>query len=512
MYPKLRKLVLALGGVGLVSPAFALVPLSVDPVNGVAPDIEVNIAGATASDPSIESLIINNLCDAGTVDVFRDNGANPGAAYRAFFCRMSNVTGIPANSAVLIRKRSAGGSAQGVGPVCDNLTQAYMKLQPSCTFLGNPAPPTNLAEWRCPNTASDQEQLEAEIGISDVGPSEVQASASANCGSPGGSFALVFGMPVTKKLRDALQVAQGLTSGSELPEDMPSLSYDQVRSLYTGRINTWDDFKVNGVALTAVPGVVPPTGTNPNRVTICRRVDTSGTFASYALHILGRTCLGGAALPHAPQNNLGGNPAVILNSGSGNVEVCLDTLNDTGTIASQSGITVGAGATFSDWAIGMQSTDFGAPVNGVYAFDYRHIRLGGVIPSIDNAAAGTYSFVMVSTIQQSTTFPPSPESTIIYNALQAAVTPANLSAINRAHEWGVGGALALATNGFAIDPDNNNLFDPANPVWPYIRSSSAAAPFAINNCVGPYLVPGTVGGGGETQLGPNRDALLDGEI
>jgi hypothetical protein len=29
--------------------------------------------------------------------------------------------------------------------------------------------------------------------------------------------------------------------------------------------------------------------------------------------------------------------------------------------------------------------------------------------------------------------------------------------------------------------------------------------------VGPYLVPGAIGGGGETQLGPNRDALLIGE-
>jgi hypothetical protein len=504
----LKKLILAIGAATFMSPAFALVPTTVSNAlpDSATPDIEVNIAGASASDPSIESLIVNQLCDAGTIDTFRDNGANPGAAFRAFFCRMTGVSGIPDGSAVLIRKRSAGGSAQGVGPVCDNQTQAFMKLQATCTET---AP--GSGEWRCPNTASDQEQLEAEIGISDVGPAEVQASASANCGAPGGSFALVFGMPVTKKLRDALQVAQGLVSGSELPENMPSLSYDQVRSLFTGRINTWDDFKVNGVALTAVPGVVAPTGTNPNRVSICRRVDTSGTFASYALHLLGRTCLGGSALPHAPQNNLGGNPAVVLNSGSGNIETCLDTLNDTGTIATQSGITVGAGATFSTWAIGMQSTDFGAPVAGVYPFDYRHIRLGGVIPSIDNAAAGTYSFVMVSTIQQSTTFPPSAVSTTIYNALLAAVTPANISAANRAHEWGVGGALALATNGFQIDPDGNNEFDPANPVWPYIRSSSGAAPFAINNCVGPYLVPGAIGGGGETQLGPNRDALLIGE-
>ena len=502
---KLKKLFLAVAMTAVMSPALALVPSSVDAINGVAPDIEVNIAGASASDPSIEALIKNDLCDAGTVDAFRDNGANPGAAYRAFFCTMSAVPGIPAGSKVLVRKRSAGGSAQGVGPVCDNQTQAFMKLQSTCAET---APGSK--EWRCPNTAGDQEPLEAEIGVSDVGPAEVQAAASANCGAPGGSFALVFGVPVTKKLRDALQVAQGKVGGSDLTTDMPSLSYDQVRGLFTGRINTWDDFKVRGVSLTAVPGVTAPTGTNPNRVTICRRVDTSGTYAANVLHLLGRTCIAGT-LPIAVVGNLGGNPSVIQNSGSGNIETCLNTLNNTGTIANSTGITVGAGATFSDWAIGMQSTEFNAPVAGAYPFAYRFVRLDGVVPSIDNAAAGTYSFVLVSTIQQSTAFLPSANSTALFNALVAAVKPDNLAAGNKTHDWGIGGALALATNGFAIDPDNNNLFDPAWPVWPYIRSTSTTAPFAINNCVGPYLVPGTIGGGGETQLGPNRDNTLVGE-
>ena len=44
----LKKLILALGAAALTLPALALVPTAVDPVNGVTPDIEVNVAGASA--------------------------------------------------------------------------------------------------------------------------------------------------------------------------------------------------------------------------------------------------------------------------------------------------------------------------------------------------------------------------------------------------------------------------------------------------------------------------------
>lgn len=510
----LKKLIAALGVAALTLPALAHVPLSVDPVNGVAPDIEVNIAGASASDAQIEALITNSpgqLCDPGTIDYFRNSGSSPGSSYRAFFCTMSTVAGIPAGSKVLVRKRSAGGSGQGARPVCDRIAQSFMKLQNTCTQT---APGSR--EWRCPTAATDLESLVAEVGVSDVGPNEIADASltSANCASPEGSFALVFNTPVTKKLRDALQAAQGKTVGSETAANMPSLSLDQVRSIFTGRIQTWDDIKVRGNTLPAVAVAAGLPAPSSNRATVCRRQDSSGTFSTVLLHVLGGgACLGGSPLPMAAGTANPNATQIVTVNASGDVESCLDNLNNGVALAAGvNGVVNLPGGASSDWAIGMLSTEFNAPAGGpggAIPKNYRYIRLDGVVPSIDNAAAGTYSYVMVSTIQQSTVFPPSAASTAIFNALRGAVDPNGIAAGNKTHDWGIGGGLALATAGFPIDPDNNNLFDPANPVWPYARSKSTAAPYAVNNCIGPYLLPGAVNV--ETQLGPNADNTLQGE-
>ncbi|MGH8559592.1 MAG: hypothetical protein ACRESZ_19500, partial [Methylococcales bacterium] len=84
------------------------------------PDIEIFMSGASAQDNNIE-LLFNQLCLAGTLDIFRDNSnaASPGRAHRAFFCRIDNnqVPGLNITTpAVLFHKRSTGGSAQGVNP------------------------------------------------------------------------------------------------------------------------------------------------------------------------------------------------------------------------------------------------------------------------------------------------------------------------------------------------------------------------------------------------------------
>ena len=58
---------------------------------------------------------------------------------------------------------------------------------------------------------------------------------------------------------------QGLPSGSELAADQPNLSRADVASILGGSITSWDQFKVNGVALPANALVAPVN----KRVQVC---------------------------------------------------------------------------------------------------------------------------------------------------------------------------------------------------------------------------------------------------
>ncbi|MGH8499266.1 MAG: hypothetical protein ACRERV_10735, partial [Methylococcales bacterium] len=288
-----------------------------------SPDIEIFMSGASAQDSNIETLF-DQLCMAGTLDIFRDNSSNPGSAHRAFFCNIDSaqVPGLSlTNPAVLFHKRSAGGSAQGVSPLVENTAIDAMVIN-----NGNCAQVGATNEWRCTiNNAGDLTQVFSTAGVSDVNPelffsintpagfAPVDFNTVRNTINVRSAAALVFGIPVTTFLRNALQEVQINDNrlaagciGQNTEACMPSLSTHQISSLLWGAVNHWDQTRVKDSTGTLKPFTLAlSTVAVPGRkqVAICRRVPGSGTQAQSNAKFLHRPCSGFALNPAVAQNS-----------------------------------------------------------------------------------------------------------------------------------------------------------------------------------------------------------------
>ncbi len=453
----------------------------------VTPDIEIWMSGASAQDKGL-GFLFSDLCQAGTLDTYFDvsNPAKPGKAHRAFFCTIdpAKVPGLTAAGGapkVLFHKRSAGGSGMGVAPVADEQAIEHMRINNgNCTDQGG-------GTWHCTiSNPGDTELKVSDAGISDVEPAlfvgpnvpaganPVGASQLARLDSFGAA-GLVFGVPVSTNLRNALQAAQGLTVGAEDEANMPSLSKREVTSLFSGNMKKWDEFFVNGVSLpvaAANAGVTPPTDT---KVHICRRVPGSGTQAQFNAVFMNAPCTAGAPAATTTSNFFFG-PVTTLNSGSGDMTLCLDsaTKDANGNI----------GAANNYWAVGIQSTE-------KKSAGFRFVKIDGVAPTIQNAANGSYEDWVEQSIQwrKAPRNFNDPNSADVLKILQTvrdnAASPASVAALNTkfVFPWGQGGFLALATNGHAPSP--NGVFDINNPVTPYSRSANG-----LNNCAPAVKLPG----------------------
>jgi ABC-type phosphate transport system substrate-binding protein len=518
----LKKLTLAVSTALISTSAFALLPT--DRV-----DIEMFVSGASAQDKSIAGLF-TSLCVTNTLDVYKDlrTDGKRGKSHTAFFCTLDNAKLSPASQAsmaltnpnVLFHKRSKGGSAMGVNPVLDEQAIDAMDIKNgNCVQIGT------TTDWNCSiGNPGDLISVVSDAGVSDVNPEmfiknntpfgslPVDATKVASNFDVRGAAALVFGIPVTTTLRDALQVAEfGETSpcvtdkydpavdnrkaAAESEACMPSLSKQQVASIMAGGMKTWNAFKYvdsNGVSkgltdivrtsANATINALEPKfsdGTSFDAIHICRRVNGSGTQAQMNAKFMNYPCTAGADAPDA-QGNFQTGPVVVLNSGSGDVTNCLNAFNDGVAIAGQN--------TFLDkmWAMGIQSTEKNANLKD----NFRFIKIDGVAPTLANAVNGTYFDVVEQTFQWRKGAGNQPlvgdKLVIMSEIATKASNPvelANNSKLNPKynHTWGQSGYLALSTNGFAT----NIPFTATNPVTPYthVRGTS------LDNCVVPRINP-----------------------
>lgn len=464
MKMKFNKLALAVGVAGALAAgqAAALAPT-------VTPDIEIWMSGASAEDGMVGTLF-NELCVSGTLDTYLSDEATDGSSHRAFFCNIDStkVTGLSiTNPKVLFHKRSAGGSGFGVAPVADATPIPHMVINNgNCTGTS----PNYLCSITNPGDVANH--------VSDAGISDVEPGLFVPPNVPSGFGAttpaqlnkmvitsqvgLVFGIPVTKALRDALQTAQGLTAGSETEANMPNLSKNQVAALMTGGIKNWTTFKVNGTSLTAVAGVTGPADT---KVHICRRVEGSGTQAQMNANFLRVPCVAGAFNPATTSNPVTG-PIVTLNSAAGDVDTCLDTDN-----------------TANNWSVGVQSLEKNVPVAGVYPKGYRFVKIDGKAPTLQNAANGQYFDWAENSIQWLKAVNGGPTGdvlTILTKVASDAGKPTIVTGVNGAfhYTWGNSGYLSLNTNGYT----GNTPFSETNPV-----AASTHVLGSVNNCRVPQI-------------------------
>lgn len=477
----------------------------------VTPDIIINTSGATASDNGFKD-VMDNLCVAGTLSIYTDRCTSstdtsatcsssaprfPGKDQAAYFCTIdkAKVTGMTANANVLIRKRSKGGSGFGVQPVANATAIDHLALNTTNCKV------TATADvYKC---GTGVDPLVSDLGVSDVEPAmfvapNVPAGFSAITSTEVGKLniktvaALSFGVPVTNALYAALQQAQGLNPNldgdglfegqsetateAQILANMPSLTVDQVAALLKGSVVNWSDLYFGGSDLATIASGAGMTVPSNAQVTICRRVDGSGTQATANAMFLNVPCntfagfpaidntichaengaqnlaetdctSGGAWARYADERGTDPSaPIVFENSGSGDVENCLSDLQ-------------GAGR----WAMGLQSLE-------KISTKYSYVKINGVAPTLKETATGNYMDWTATTMQYRKTEPTGNKKRIMDQLRTDFGKPAVLDALNDTFVSHFGPVGFLSTTVAATVPFNANA-----PVMQVTRGATGQA-------------------------------------
>ncbi len=488
----------------------------------------VYLSGASAARKFIEELLTNSsvpateaLCDQ-TKPIWKYKDSVNGKKQNAYLCDVNTAN--PALAAVakphlLLFKRSEGGSAQGVSPIVAEAKGAASAIEflkvaaaPFCStsLTGLPAVGT-LGSITCDYDLADVSKhvsVTPDFGISDVDPGQFKAQNTPAGFDPvsatdvgllnvQGTASLVFGIPVTTGLRNALQEAQIATGaidgscavGDETEACMPSLSTHQIASIYSGQLESWNQLVVD---TTTGAGLFSFASTKPlsDRVHICRRVNGSGTQAQHGIKFLNTPC---NAAAQKPATSTFGTPEFVPtvqvheNSSSGDVTDCLNALETGSDIGDfnffafngQFGIPAGP-----RWAVGIQSLEKNAGLGD----DFRFIKVDGVAPTLENVANGTYKDWVELTFQYSLTHGWAGDNKAIADAVIASAgNPVVMSALNGSfnHSFGQSGLLAVPTQYPAAAFGALDLNAPVNPY------THATAFSGADNCRVPAVLPGS---------------------
>lgn len=479
--------------------AFALPP-------GTPIGLTVNISGSSAQDGAIEQMFLlsaTGVCAPNTADVYRFTNDNN---HRLISCTLANVAPVPTalrGMNVMVRKASNGGSGNGVQPVA-NGTIIGQASYTEANFTAANCPVTGPGNIHTCNYTDSQDSVVPDAGISDEEPALFGATPAQLANMTAQSQAgVIFGIPVTLNLRNALQAAQGLTVGVDDEVNMPTLSKTLITAIFSGNITNWSQVldknlqPITSSSLVAAAGIPTPGNTS---IFIDRRVDSSGTQHGARVYFLNDPCTPGAqaptgvvqfVLPNDGSNaSTGGacSPStgtVNAGSGSGDVKVCMNTNHSLG-----------------NWAIGIQGLDVQPTIhNPPQAGDdgYRFIKVGGVAPTLLNVEEGRYDYYMENSIQWRSgpglTNPSAPALSGNPLALMQLIatqeaSPAVVSAIdgtillNQVAQTYTG-FMALPTVGTNAPttplPANTNAAVLANPVATYTKSPLGTT----NNCQPP---------------------------
>ena len=445
-----------------------------------AADIEVFLSGSSAQDESLESLMrmrsdlpgIPSVCETDTLDVYR--GRIDGVRKRVFLCTTSgHMPGVPGGLILAVHK-SSGGSGEGVTPITDQLAVPYFDLEAlrrkeACAQSSPVLKSGDLSAYQNHRSCNAGSVTRIPIaGISDIEPDLLAKNPERLVTT---SLAqIVWGLPGSKNLRNALQAIQGLVP-AEVPHDdpardtearMPTLSRTQVASIFAGTLDSWNevlDLEGRSIAVSSVlaespparpdlsgtaPGAYRPDSASGRPIYICRRIDSSGTQAAYEVHYLRQRCTTDApqfVLPDDGSSVVEGGdvsrlvrtptPAgrVFAGVGTSDVRACLDAHDD-----------------YNRWAIGMFSTE---NTGNNASREYRYIRVDGSSPTLINAQQGRWTHVSQPSMQWHETIASdvdkSHEGNVMRFISENIARPEVLRTLNTSfrHPWGRGGYLAV---------------------------------------------------------------------
>ena len=440
---------------------------------------EVFVGGATAPQSFMLYDTIQRICDgtASTVKVYVDDysvlpgGGDPNSGVPimnhkdqfAVHCT-TEIFADDGNTPVDESKLSAvdfavykynGGSATGVAPVSSPSTSAAASMQQldagaGCTLVPGRASDntwqaidgTRFELYDCNDATVTQAP---DGGISDVEPTVFVGPLALGAGlepvgvapkasdpfvdqgnlvvqaGPGLVFGTIVSLNMYDELTDDQQAAGMLPDCPASPtraqrdsiDCMPSLPQSFISSVEAGKISFWTDRAPYGLPLDT-------SGLNTALVQMCRRTAGSGTHAQASVENLRTNCVDGA--PTMQESLPGGNafsgaPAVYANSGSSDMNDCVDAFangagfngdfstlppavgggGDSDCISGSAVDCTGGSSTTPFFAYGMGYNSL--ENNTSLSFDYRFVKIDGVAPTLENAHAGTYRDVYYMSYQ-----------------------------------------------------------------------------------------------------------------
>jgi hypothetical protein len=397
---------------------------------------------------------------------------------------------------IAIVKQTLGGSAIGIHNVTFGLAaNGFPNLQSPAVFAascGAPAPtgpsapfqPFNTYTCSLAETTTTVNPIAPNAGISDEDPMTWMGTggvtgqdASLLTSIPG--VQVPFGIIVNIALRNALQTGEGLTTGSESPANVPSLTSAQVRAILSGEMLSLSQLYVFNPTVNQTVQVDP----TASLLHICRRGDTSGAQFAANINFFGQGCFkgGGVGSITTPDN--------LATQANGEVW--------TGS-AIQLGDFVFAGARTVDVlncvAAGLGAGDtFDARLGFVsmaqvpFLANWRYVALDGVLPTIWNIQLQKYSWLTENRFNSTPTSlnlngPPVNNHAAIFSALQTTFSDVSgLAGLNAATRNAAATAdvtgnsdTGLVTLGNTVLYGASDPAGPSGPAWPAAIRAIAA--------------------------------------
>lgn len=389
---------------GMATQAFALSPSD---LNSATTSI-VRISGSSATTNQLIAFAQNNCVSGSLAHLTTSDPSN-----FALLCTpdTSKISGLAHSNLVIVKNGSSIADLSALAsktgyPFLDVFNSAFKGGCGSATAVPatseyvdptNPGGGTRIAlpgynKYTCPLTLTSA--AAPDMGISDVEPT-LLVKAGAVYGVTGAQLSalhdallnvVVFGIPVTLELRDAMQAAQiasgtlpsSCAVGDETEECMPTLNHQQINSILNGNAVDWSEF-----------GLTNPSG--DNNIYIVRRIDASGTQTAAKVFFLNIPCATGL-LQFLPATD--GESSTAVNA-------CSSTAPPSGTVhegstASDVQVCLQNHNTNHRWAVGLMSVQ--TPAVGDANTGMRFIKIDGVSPTNLNVALGRYGFWTEATL------------------------------------------------------------------------------------------------------------------
>jgi len=376
-------------GLALTAPLALANPSGVNrPIsNYTSGTTDVYLAGSSAVDLALTRFFAD-ACDAGTLDTYRSDAGV--ITYYLWTCETTTTNGFQlgsGNTKIAIHKNT-NSSSDGTNLVADAAGNTVKFLQvsdlASCTVAAvantnSPFDTLSTCGTNAGSTGAGTATAQVHFGFSDSEPAQFNAAVTAQL-TTGYPFAIVFGIPVSKTLRDALQNQQFGVTGDETEAKMPSLTSSQINAIFTGKASTWS-------AAAGVTGLG-----SSNQVYLVRRSDGSGTTRAFNRTFIGQFCVPGNAGTVAGQAITFPTTDCTINSGTLAARRKQASTSDdmASCIAQYDSLGLGA--------IGYLSTDYVPKL----ADGYRWVKVDGYTPKLLNVIDGKYKMWSEESINYNT--------------------------------------------------------------------------------------------------------------